>query len=245
MNMGSVWGKNLKISVFGESHGPQIGVVIDGFPAGFSVNMEEILSDMSRRAPGKSNLTTGRKEADFPNIVSGLLDGVTTGAPICMVITNQDTKSQDYKNLQEMPRPSHSDFTGAVRYAGYNDLRGGGHFSGRLTAPLVFAGALCKSYLLAQYGIHIKTNIYSIGQYINKEQGDCIDDEIKNRIEEVKTEGDSIGGVIDCVVEGVYAGVGNPIFDNVESRIASIVYSIPGVKGVEFGDGFSLAQKKG
>ncbi|MEG1929917.1 MAG: chorismate synthase, partial [Anaerovorax sp.] len=157
--MGSVWGKFLKISIFGESHGSQIGAVMDGFPPGFTLDMENIMEDMERRAPGKSKLTTGRKESDLPIVVSGIFKEKTTGAPFCVLINNKDTKSGDYEPFSKIPRPSHSDFTGHLRYKGCNDFRGGGHFSGRLTAPLVFAGALCKGYLKKQYGVEITGEI--------------------------------------------------------------------------------------
>ncbi|WP_027398316.1 chorismate synthase [Anaerovorax odorimutans] len=264
--MGSTWGNNLKISIFGESHGMGIGAVIDGFPAGFSFNMENILKEMDRRAPGKSKLTTGRREKDLPNIVSGVLDGVTTGAPICIIINNTDTKSRDYEGLRVVPRPSHSDYTGQLRYNGKNDIRGGGHFSGRLTAPLVFAGALCKEFLREAKGIEIGSHIYSIGSV--KDEGfdlagvnegllkslqkmnlpvldEDIADVMKEAVDEARIQKDSIGGIIECAVTGICAGIGSPMFENVESRIASILYGIPAVKGIEFGEGFEMSLKKG
>lgn len=243
--MGSIWGNFLKVSIFGESHGPKIGAVVDGFPQGFLLNMETIMKDMDRRAPGKSKLTTGRKEADLPVVVSGILNGKTTGAPLCVLIENKDTKSGDYANFLQIPRPSHSDFTGSVRYNGYNDLRGSGHFSGRLTAPLVFVGAICKAYLKSKYGISIQAKIESVGNHFNRASGDDVDKAITDEIEAVMAQGDSIGGVIGCNAKDLNIGIGSPIFDNVESRISSIIFSIPGVKGIEFGDGFTLTQKTG
>jgi chorismate synthase len=151
--MGSTWGNQLKISVFGESHGKGVGVVIDGFPAGFACDMEFIEGELARRAPGQGSLTTGRREEDQPILLSGMLENVTTGAPVCILIQNTDTHSKDYEDLRTMPRPSHSDYTGGLRYRGSNDIRGGGHFSGRLTAPVVFAGALCKDFLRKKHGI--------------------------------------------------------------------------------------------
>lgn len=264
--MGSTWGTNLKISIFGESHGAAIGTVIDGFPAGLQFDMEKILFEMGRRAPGKSKLTTGRKEADLPTILSGVLDGMTTGAPICMMISNTDTRSKDYESLRSIPRPSHSDYTGQLRYDGKNDIRGGGHFSGRLTAPLVFAGALCKEFLRKNKGIEIGSHIYQVGPIqdegfdlvgVNREvlvalqkmDMPVLEEDTKIAMEAVVEEAmmqeDSIGGIVECAVTGVTAGIGSPMFENVESRIASILYGVPAVKGVEFGEGFAIASKKG
>lgn len=264
--MGSTWGNNLKISIFGESHGIGIGGVIDGFPAGFSVDMEHILFEMSRRAPGSSSLTTNRKEADVPEIISGIFEGVTTGAPICAIIKSTDIKSQDYKNLRDVPRPSHSEFTGNIRYKGFNDIRGGGHFSGRLMAPLVFAGALCKDYLRRNNKIEIGSHLYSIGNIkdrpfdltlvtneellrLQKQMIPVLEDEVSERIklaiETARMDQDSIGGVIECAANGINGGLGSPIFANVESRISSLIFGIPAVKGIEFGMGFEISEKKG
>ncbi|HWQ78374.1 MAG TPA: chorismate synthase [Anaerovoracaceae bacterium] len=264
--MGSTWGNQLKLSAFGESHGKGVGVVIDGFPAGFTFDMEFIQREMSRRAPGQSSLTTARKEADQPDILSGILDRVTTGAPICMMVHNTDTHSKDYENLRTVPRPGHSDYTGGLRYRGYNDIRGSGHFSGRLTAPIVFAGALCKDFLSKRHNVEIGSHILSVGGVsdrpfdpvnvnrelllkLQQEQLPLIDHEaeekMKETVEQAKKELDSVGGVIECAVVGVSAGIGSPIFQNVESRIASVLYSVPAVKGVEFGLGFAISGKRG
>lgn len=264
--MGSTWGNQLKISIFGESHGNGIGVVIDGFPAGFPCDFAFIERELSRRAPGQNLLTTSRKEEDKPVILSGILDGTTTGAPICIVIMNTDTHSKDYDNLRTVPRPSHSDYTGQMRYRGYNDIRGGGHFSGRLTAPLVFAGALCKAFLRKNHSVEIGSHIYSIGDVadrpfdlVNTDREMLIrlqqetlplldhelEEEIRETVERAKTEMDSEGGVIECAAVGVPAGIGSPMFHNIESRIASILYSVPAVKGVEFGTGFAITRMRG
>lgn len=264
--MGSTWGNHLKISIFGESHGKGVGVVIDGFPAGFECDMELIRRDLSRRAPGGRGLTTGRKEDDDPVILAGILDGITTGAPIMIMINNSDTRSKDYEQLRLIPRPGHSDYTGQVRYSGYNDIRGGGHFSGRLTAPLTFAGALCKDFLRKNHNMEIGSHIYRVGEVfdlpfdltsidrellvklqlndmpvLKKETAEKIIEAVTN----VKNDLDSIGGVIECAVIGVELGIGSPMFNNVESRIASILYSVPAVKGIEFGLGFELAGMRG
>jgi chorismate synthase len=264
--MGSTWGNFVKISIFGESHGKGVGVVIDGFPAGFGVDMDFIEGEMARRAPGRSSLTTGRKEADRPELFSGVLAGVTTGAPICALISNTDVHSQDYADFRSVPRPSHSDYTGGLRYGGHNDLRGGGHISGRLTAPLVFAGALCRDFLRKRHGVEIGVHLLRVGGVadapfdpvnlsrelllrLQRETLPLLDREaeagIRETVERAKAESDSVGGVVECAVVGAKAGIGSPIFQNVESRIASLLYSVPAVKGVEFGLGFALAEARG
>ncbi len=262
--MGSTWGRILKISVFGESHGAGVGIVIDGFPAGIAVDEEFIRLEMARRAPG-GRLATPRKESDECEIVSGVYKGTTTGAPVCGMIRNTNTRSADYLDLADVPRPSHADLTSRQRYKGYSDLRGGGHFSGRLTAPLVFAGALCKLYLKG-YGVMIGAHLKSVGAisddsfenrhmdreffdrlagrelpFISEEAGARAMAEILAR----KADGDSVGGVVECAVAGMRAGLGSPMFDAVESRIADIVFAVPGVKGVEFGEGFNIARMFG
>lgn len=264
--MGSTWGNQLKISVFGESHGQGIGVVIDGFPAGLAYDPALIGRELARRAPGQSSLTTSRKEEDKPIILSGMLDGTTTGAPICIMIPNNDTHSKDYENLRTVPRPSHSDYTGQLRYRGYNDIRGGGHFSGRLTAPIVFAGALCKDFLRKNHNIEIGSHIYSVGKAadrpfdpVNTDRellarlqqealpllNHDVQEEIRETVEQARKELDSVGGIIECAVVGASAGIGSPMFQNVESRIASMLYSVPAVKGVEFGSGFAVTGMRG
>ncbi len=269
--MGSTWGNFLKLSVFGESHGKSVGVVIDGFPAGFTLDMEGIKREMARRAPGQSSLTTARKEADQPDIISGVLENVTTGAPICMVVHNTDVRSGDYENLRTVPRPGHSDYTGHLRYRGYSDIRGGGHFSGRLTAPIVFAGALCREFLKKRHDIEIGSHIYRIGDpenggacdtpfdpvnvsrgLLRRLQGEAlplidhsIEEKIKETVERAKTELDSVGGIIECAVIGAAGGIGSPMFQNAESRIASMLFSVPAVKGMEFGAGFAIAGMRG
>lgn len=263
--MGSVWGNALKISIFGESHGGGIGVVLDGFPSGIVFDEEFILSEMARRAPGKNKQSTTRKEADHPKILSGLYQGYTTGAPICAVIENTDTRSGDYNNLASHPRPGHADYTGLVRFGGYNDPRGGGHFSGRLTAPLVFAGAMCKLYLKTR-GITVGAHIQSIAQIqdtafddveINAEtleklrtQPYAILNPLAEKamlaaIEDARMDQDSVGGVIECAAVGIPAGLGSPMLSTVESKLASLLFSVPAVKGVEFGLGFGFAEYRG
>lgn len=263
--MGSTWGNYLKLSIFGESHGKAIGVTLDGFPAGVVLSEEEIQREMARRAPGQRG-TTPRKEADIPILLSGVLGNVTTGAPICAMIENTSTRSKDYENLRTQPRPSHSDRTGSVRYRGYNDIRGGGHFSGRLTAPLVFAGALCKEVLRQRHGVTIGSHVLQVDtvrdvpfsptalaphllEQLTTQSPPVLDDQAKEKmyqtIEAARMSQDSVGGIIECGVTGLKEGVGSPMLQSVESRIASLLYGIPAVKGVEFGDGFALAAMHG
>lgn len=263
--MSSNWGSTLHISIFGESHGPAIGVVIDGLVPGKIIDLEELGHFMQRRAPGKDKLATKRKEADLPRIVSGLFNGVTTGTPVCAIIENSDTRSGDYQKMMCAARPGHADYTGFVHYHGFNDTRGGGHFSGRLTAPLVFAGGVCKQ-LLSQMGVEIAAHILSIGdvhdipfdpvQVDEDILKELLDREfpllepsaelaMRDCVAEAAKEGDSVGGIIECAVTGLPAGVGSPLFNSLESDLASLLFSIPAVKGVSFGAGFEAAFLRG
>ena len=263
--MSGMWGKNIRISIFGESHGNAIGINIDGLPSGFNIDMDKVMLEMSRRAPGKSPLSTTRKEGDIPEILSGYFEGKTTGTPLCAIIRNSNTKSKDYSKLKDVMRPGHADYTGNIRYNGFNDYRGGGHFSGRITAPLVFAGAICKQ-ILETKGIIIAAHINSIGNIKDKS---FLDDEItldlinsfkgkelplinkeleeimRNEIISARNNLDSIGGTIECAVFGIKPGIGNPFFDSVESTLAHLMFSVPAVKGVEFGKGFEISKMKG
>ena len=263
--MGSTWGNAIKISIFGESHGTGIGVVIDGFPSGVAYDEAFVLREMERRAPGRNKQSTARKEPDRPEIQSGIYNGKTTGTPICAVIHNTNQRSNDYAELAAQPRPGHADYTGMLRYDSCNDPRGGGHFSGRLTAPLVFAGALCKLWLKEQ-GVTVGSHIQSIAQIqdmpfddveVTAEQLDALRNAeypVNNpraleamlaAIEEAREEQDSVGGVIECAAVGVPAGIGSPMFGGIENVFASILYGIPAVKGVEFGAGFDVACMRG
>lgn len=263
--MSSAWGKNIEISIFGESHGEGIGVVINGLPAGEKIDMDEVLAHMARRAPGNDKASTPRKESDTPEVLSGMLNGVTTGAPLCAVIRNTNTRSQDYGNLLSKPRPGHSDYTGHIRYNGFNDLRGGGHFSGRLTAPMVFAGSVARQ-ILEHQGIKIGSHIASVGTVndirfdpvnipdeliakLTKKNFAVIDEKIEEPmralIENCRMSQDSIGGVIECAVTGVPVGLGSPMFGGVENVISSIVFGVPAVKGIEFGSGFEGSKHRG
>lgn len=262
--MSSVLGEKIKLSVFGESHGPAIGCVIDGFPCGIKIDMDAVYAEMARRAPGKDKTATPRKEADTPEILSGILNGVTTGAPIAVMIKNTNTKSGDYGNLMKVPRPSHSDYPAFVKYNGGNDVRGGGHFSGRLTAPLVFAGALAKQALL-QRGIVIGAHISQIGSVFDKgfdknnitlkqlQDLSCscfatLDDkeqEMRAEIEKARMACDSVGGKIECAVLGMPVGAGGNMFDTIEGRLSYALFGVPAVKGIEFGLGFDFAKATG
>ena len=263
--MSSTYGDKIKISVFGESHGNGIGVVIDGLPAGVKIDMDKILVQMSRRAPGKDKTATPRLEKDIPKVLSGMLGDTLTGAPLCAVIENTNTKSGDYSNLLACPRPGHSDYTAFVKYNASNDIRGGGHFSGRLTAPIVFAGAICRQ-ILENKGIKIAAHINSIGTVNDTAFNPvCIEDELitklnnstfalidesveeamRAQVEDARMSLDSIGGTIECAVTGIEAGIGEPMFDGVEGVIAKAVFGVPAIKGIEFGKGFELAQMRG
>lgn len=259
--MSSTYGENLKLSIFGQSHGLAIGMTLDGIPAGLPVDLGVLQAFLNRRAPGQNDFSTPRREEDRPEFLSGLLDGFTCGAPIAAIIRNTNTRSGDYANLKDCPRPGHADYTAQVKYGGYQDSAGGGHFSGRLTAPLCVAGGLCKQWLEGR-GIRIGAHIAAIeGEedisfeplcpQLDAVQMDfpVLDREagirMRAAVARVKAEQDSVGGVIECAVTGLPAGLGEPMFGGVENRIAQIVYGIPAVKGVEFGAGFGAAKLRG
>lgn len=251
--MSSTYGEALKLSIFGQSHGAAIGITLDGIPAGLPVDLERLQSFLNRRAPGQNDWSTPRREEDRPEILSGILDGYTCGAPIAAVIYNKNTRSADYGNLMDCPRPGHADYTAHIKYGGFQDAAGGGHFSGRLTAPLCIAGGLCKQWL-EQEGIRIGAHISAIGNAIRDDLFDPISPDLGNvsevfptlnptaaeqmrqAIAEAKKRGDSISGEIECAITGLPAGLGEPMFGGAESRIAQIVYGIPAVKGLCFGD---------
>lgn len=260
--MSSVTGEKVKLSVFGESHGEAIGCVIDGLPSGIKLDFEKINKEMARRAAGATKGSTARVEKDIPHILSGVLDGKTTGAPLAMIIENTNVKSGDYSNIAVVPRPSHSDYPAYVKYGGNNDIRGGGHFSGRLTACLVFAGAIAKQ-ALAKKGITVGAHIKRIGsvcdsgfdlnsvtaaelEALSKESFSLIDKsvraEMEAEIEKYSSQQDSIGGEIECAVTGLPVGLGGNIFDTVEGRLSKMLFAVPAVKGVQFGLGFGFAE---
>ncbi|MFA6815265.1 MAG: chorismate synthase [Lentisphaeria bacterium] len=263
--MSSEFGKNIKFSVFGQSHGEAIGILIDGLPVGKTIDMDEVQAMMRRRAPGQSKLTTPRTEKDAPEILSGLMNHKTCGAPLCAIIRNTNTRSADYKALQNIPRPGHADYMAQLRYHGFQDDRGGGHFSGRLTAPLCLAGAICRQILRSD-GVEIGAHIYRIGsvqerlfdpsvetatQILQPGQKEfpVLQDEIGLKMQKeilaAAKDCDSIGGGIECMAVGYPAGIGSPMFDGLENRLAQALFGIPAIKGVEFGAGFKVAEMRG
>lgn len=231
--MSNSFGSRYRFTIFGQSHAPAIGVTIEGLPAGFSPDMEALGAFLARRAPGQGPYSTPRKEADRPEFIAGLVDGHTCGAPVTAVIYNTNTRSGDYENLRRVPRPSHADYAAWVKYGNARDVAGGGQFSGRLTAPLCVAGGLALQ-LLEQEGVSIRARILSIG-------GETEPEKMRSRLDGAKAAGDSLGGVIECVCQGVPAGLGEPMFGGMENRISQAVFAIPAVKGIEFGAGFAAA----
>ena len=264
--MSSEYGERIKISIFGQSHGAAIGVVMDGLPAGETVDLEELQAFLDRRRPGQGVHTTARQEGDVPRFLSGLVDGHTCGAPLCAVIDNTDTRSKDYANLMEIPRPGHADYPAWVKWGGQNDVRGGGHFSGRLTAPLCIAGGILKQ-IYARRGVVIGAHIAAIAsvrdtpfhpveitaaelEAVGRKRPLAVVDDRAGQamlaaIYEASAQGDSVGGVVECCVLGLPAGLGDPMFDGLENRIARTAFGIPAVKGIEFGAGFSAAALRG
>jgi chorismate synthase len=265
MFVGSTWGNHIKISVFGESHGPGIGIVIDGLPAGFPIDEDETARFLARRAPGRTPWSTSRREADRPEFISGLYRGKTTGAPLCGLIRNTDQRSTDYDAIKMKPRPGHADLTAHIRYHGYQDARGGGHFSGRLTAPLVFAGAIC-SQIIRERHVYSSAHILDIAgvkdspfdpmiadeplyRALSGKAFPVMDDKVgQDMVQAVLAAaeaGDSVGGIIEGIVTGLPAGLGNPMFGGIESCLSSLLFGIPAIKGIAFGSGFQAAHMRG
>ena len=262
--MSSEFGNILRVSIFGQSHGKAIGVNIDGLPAGEPIDLEELNAFLDRRKPGKSPLSTARKESDTPVFLSGLENGVTCGFPLCAVIENSDQHSSDYSELADKPRPSHADYTARVKWGGHADMRGGGHFSGRLTAPLCIAGGIAKQ-ILARRGIFVGAHLAAVGtendapfplhptaelfDAIAAKPFPVVDDGAGDRMQalilEARQDLDSVGGIIECAAIGLPAGLGDPMFGGVENRLAAALFGIPAVKGVEFGLGFGSARLRG
>jgi len=236
--MSSQFGRKIKISIFGQSHSPAIGVTIDGLPAGIKIDFDKLRDFTARRRPGQNEVTTARVEADEAEFISGLVNGVTCGVPLTAIIRNKDAKSEDYNEIFDIPRPGHADYTAHVKYNGFHDTAGGGHFSGRLTAPLCITGGICLQ-ILNGMGVSISAKIVQIGDIRGT------DKEMTEEILRVKEESDSVGGIIECTATGLPAGLGDPMFDGIENRIAGIVFGIPGVKGIEFGSGFAGAALRG
>ena len=259
--MSSTYGESLKLSIFGQSHGPAIGMTLDGIPAGLPVDFEKLQVFLHRRAPGQNDWSTPRKEEDRPEFLSGIVDGFTCGAPIAAVIHNTNTRSADYDNLKHCPRPGHADYTAQGKYGGFQDAAGGGHFSGRLTAPLCIAGGLCKQWL-EEMGIRIGAHLEfihgiedchfdPIDPQLDQIHADfpviasCCGEEMRKAIENARVNGDSVGGIIECGIVGLPAGLGEPMFGGVESKLAQIIYGIPAVKSLDFGVGSSAAWRYG
>ena len=232
--MSSTFGKNIKISVWGQSHSPAIGVTIDGLSAGYKIDTQKLQQFMERRAPGRDKYSTPRKEADLVEFQSGLVNDITCGAPISALIRNTNTRSADYDKIRDIPRPAHADYPAYVRHNASNDVAGGGHFSGRLTAPICIAGGIVKQ-LLEEKGVTVCAKIKSIGGETDLEKAYQI-------IDRARENQDSVGGVIECTVSGLPVGIGDPMFDGMENRISQAVFAIPAIKGIEFGNGFECAK---
>lgn len=263
--MASIYGNKLKISIFGQSHSAGIGVTVDGLPAGFPIDTEQLGQFLARRAPGKSPLATPRREGDEVEFLCGIYNGATCGAPLTGIIRNTNTRSSDYANLADCPRPGHADYTASVKWNGHQDPTGGGHFSGRLTAPLCIAGGIALQ-ILQKKGIAVGAHIAQIENVtdapfdrvavtaeelksIAKKTFPVVNDGIAASMEaailSAKKAGDSVGGVIECAAIGLPVGTGDPMFDGLESRLSSILFAVPAVKGVEFGAGFACASMRG
>ena len=258
--MSSTYGERFRFTIFGQSHSPAIGVTIEGIPAGLSIDTARLEAFLARRAPGGSPTATARREADRPEFLSGLVAGKTCGAPLTAIIRNTDTRSGDYANLRDCPRPGHADFPAQIKYGGFQDVAGGGHFSGRLTAPLCIAGGIALQ-ALAQQGITVAAHIQSIGTETDDRFDPLVDKAVLERllsrphavlneavwpkmeqvILDAKANRDSVGGIIECAAVGLPVGLGDPMFDGMENRIARLVFGIPAVRGLEFGTGFAAA----
>ena len=255
--MSSTYGQYLRLSIFGQSHAPAIGMTLDGLPAGLRLDMDRLAQFLARRAPGQSEFSTPRKEADAPEFLCGLINGRTCGAPLTAIIRNTNTRPGDYAALSVLPRPGHADYTAQVKYHGFQDPTGGGHFSGRLTAPLCIAGGVCLQALQTR-GIQVFARIASIADVddpapftapVSAKPFPAVDDaaaeKMQAAIRAARADGDSVGGVIECVAAGLPAGLGAPMFDGMENRLAHILFGIPAVKGVEFGSGFAGTRLRG
>ena len=255
--MSSSYGENLHLTIFGQSHSPAIGMTLEGIPAGEQIDFEALQRFLERRAPGRNAYSTARKEADAPEFLSGLRGDATCGVPLTAIIRNGDTRSKDYAPFSAVPRPGHADYTANVKYFGFQDYAGGGHFSGRLTAPLCIAGGICLQ-ILQRRGIEVISRIRAIGDVedpspltastaekafptVNEAAGEAM----QAAIARARAQGDSLGGVIECAVLGLPVGLGDPMFGGMENRIAGIVFGIPAVKGLEFGAGFAAAKLRG
>jgi len=250
-------GLALRLSIFGQSHSEAIGMTLDGLPAGLQVDMDKLQAFLNRRAPGQNDWSTPRKEEDRPEFLCGIKDGCTCGAPLTAIIHNNNTRPKDYSRLKITPRPGHADYTAEVKYRGFQDYSGGGHFSGRLTAPLCIAGGVLKQ-MLESKGITIDARIAAIAGILDESPftasvadkqfpvvDDTIGEQMREAIQAARAEGDSVGGVIECVVRGLPVGIGEPMFDGLENQLARVLFAVPAVKGIEFGAGFAAANMRG
>lgn len=250
-------GQRLRLSIFGQSHSEAIGMTLDGLPAGIKIDPDELQRFLNRRAPGQNDWSTPRKEEDRPDFLCGLKDGFTCGAPLTAVIHNNNTRPKDYSQLKITPRPGHADYTAEVKYRGFQDYSGGGHFSGRLTAPLCIAGGIVRQEL-SRHNITVDARIAAIAGIRDESAfeasvadkafpvvDDKIGEQMRAAIQNAREDGDSVGGVIECVVRGLPVGIGEPMFDGVENQIARLVFAVPAVKGIEFGAGFEAANMRG
>ena len=250
-------GQHLRLSIFGQSHSEAVGMTLDGLPAGIPVDLDELQSFLNRRAPGRNDWSTPRREEDRPEFLCGLKDGFTCGAPLSAIIRNSNTRPKDYSQLKITPRPGHADYTAEVKYRGFQDYSGGGHFSGRLTAPLCIAGGIVKQ-ALKELGIAVDARIKAIAGIVDASPfaasvagkefpvaDDKIGEQMREAIAKARAEGDSVGGVVECVVRGLPDGIGEPMFDGLENQIARMVFAVPAVKGIEFGAGFAAAGLRG
>lgn len=235
--MSNTIGNCFRFTIFGQSHAPSIGVTMEGLPAGFFIDKEKLQAFLDRRAPGRDRFSTTRKEADRPDFISGLKDGITCGSPLTAVIYNTNTRSGDYENLRYVPRPGHADYPAMIKFGDGRDYAGGGQFSGRMTAPLCIAGGICLQ-LLEKMGITVTAKAIRIG-------GETDEEAMLLAIDSARESGDSVGGIIECHVEGILPGIGEPMFDGMENRIARTVFGIPAVKGIEFGSGFAGSDLRG
>ena len=255
--MSSSYGRICRLTIFGQSHSQAIGMTLEGIPAGSRIDMDELQRFLTRRAPGQNEFSTPRKEADLPEFVSGIVGDMTCGTPLTALIYNTNTRSKDYSELKINPRPGHADYTAEVKYKGAQDYAGGGHFSGRLTAPLCIAGGICKQ-LLTKEGINIMARIKSIADItddaeftepVDKKEFPVVSDDAAEQMKQciiaAKEDQDSVGGIVECIVTGLPVGLGDPMFDGMENRISQIVFGIPAVKGIEFGIGFEATALKG
>lgn len=255
--MSSSYGENIRLTVFGQSHSVVVGVTVEGLPSGETLNMEKLDRLMRRRAAGKNVWSTSRHEPDQIEFLSGIVENRLCGTPLTAIIRNTDTRAADYENLKNHPRPGHADYVASVKYGGAQDYRGGGHFSGRLTAPLCIVGGICLQ-LLEKEGISVISRIAAIGKVKDESPltvstaekafpvvDDAVGEKMLREIEAAKAEGDSVGGVIECAVLGLPVGLGDPMFDGMENRIAKAVFGIPAIKGIEFGNGFAASTLRG